>query len=63
MSKKHNVRKSGSRSRYPERLAARGISSSSVRMPFLDRRGRKHDSMEQMLRGERSTADRDDRDG
>lgn len=44
MTRKHNVRKGGSRSRYPERLKKRGVSSAQTRMPdFLKGRNRAAD--------------------
>lgn len=44
------TRKKSSTSRYPERLAARGLSPTQVRMPFIDNKGRKYDTMEQLQR-------------
>ena len=43
MSKKHNTKHGRSASRYPERLAARGESPATVRMPFF-RHGKRHDT-------------------
>jgi len=53
MSRKHNVAKQGARSRYPDRLRRRGDTPTSARMPFIDRRGRQHDTLDAMLRGDR----------
>lgn len=52
MSKKHHVKKEGGSSNYPQRLADRGVSSSQVRMPFIDRQGRKHDSPDHLMKSE-----------
>lgn len=46
MSRKHHTKHFRSASNYPARLAARGASSASVRMPFFDRRGRAHDTID-----------------
>lgn len=48
---KYTSKKNGN-GRYHERLAARGISNSQVRMPFIDHQGRKYDTYEGMKRGE-----------
>lgn len=50
MSRKHNTKHHRSTSHYPDRLAARGESSATVRMPFIDSRGRAHDTPDVMLR-------------
>lgn len=50
MSRKHNAKHNRSVSNYPARLAARGLSSAQVRMPFIDRKGGKHASMESILK-------------
>lgn len=50
MSKKHNTKHNRSRSNYPSRLQARGASASSVRMPFIDRKGNKHSSAESLTK-------------
>lgn len=50
MSRKHNVKKNRSPSGYAERLSARGETPSTVRMKFIDRRGRKHDTVDNMLK-------------
>jgi hypothetical protein len=44
MSRKHNTKHLRSPSNYWRRLQDRGESSASVRMPFIDGRGRKHDT-------------------
>lgn len=55
MSRKHNTKHQRSPSRYTDRLAARGETSAMVRMPFIDRRGRKHPTADALLRkGEES---------
>lgn len=50
MSTKHNVKKNRSKSNYPSRLADRRESSATVRMPFIDRNGRRHDTAEMLHR-------------
>jgi hypothetical protein len=50
MARKHNAKHNRSVSGYPSRLAARGLSPAQVRMPFIDRKGRKHQSMDALLR-------------
>ena len=61
MSRKHNVAKTGAPSRYPERLRRRGDTPTSARMPFIDRRGRSHDTLDAMLRGDRVVEQEGDR--
>jgi hypothetical protein len=51
MSKYHS--KKMGYSHYPERLEARGVSSAQVRMPFIDGRGRKYQSMEALFKAQR----------
>lgn len=53
MSRKHNSKHHRSPSQYPERLAARGESSATVRMPFIDRKGRKYPTVDAYLRRNR----------
>lgn len=36
MSRKHNVKHNRSKSRYPDRLRARGVTGASVRMPTVE---------------------------
>lgn len=51
MSKKHNTKHDRrSPSRYPDRLRSRGESSVSVRMPFIDNWGRRHDTIDEANR-------------
>jgi predicted GTPase len=50
MTRKHNTKHRRSVSNYAARLAARGLSSAQVRMPFIDRRGHKHQSAEAFLK-------------
>lgn len=50
MSRKHNAKHQRSISNYPARLAKRGETSATVRMPFLDRKGKEHSSMESVLK-------------
>lgn len=57
MSRKHNVKKQGGVSQYPARLAARGESSATVRMPFISADGRKFDGLESMQRRNREYAE------
>lgn len=53
VSKKHNTKHdSRGTSNYPLRLRDRGESSASVRMPFIDQWGRKHDTAEALRRRE-----------
>lgn len=52
MSRKHHTKHNRSPSRYPDRLRARGETSTTVRMPFIDRLGRKHDTPDQLTRAE-----------
>lgn len=47
MSNKYTAKKLGT-SNYPLRLAARGLSPAQVRMPFIDSRGRKFSSMDDL---------------
>lgn len=49
MARKHNVPKNRSRSRYAERLAARGLVG-SPRMPFITPDGRQHDDVAALYR-------------
>lgn len=50
-SKKHNTKHpSRGVSNYPLRLMARGLSSAQVRMPFIDRFGKAHDTMDGVLK-------------
>lgn len=60
MARKHNTRHNRSRSRYPERLAARGETTATVRMPFIDGRGRKHETPGHMLTAEGKRRSEDD---
>lgn len=47
MSKKHNAKHlSRGNSHYPERLEARGESSATVRMPFYDKDGKAHGTLD-----------------
>lgn len=48
---KYTCKKNGM-SKYPERLQARGVSPSQVRMPFIDGYGRKYNTYDDMKRGE-----------
>jgi len=52
MSRKHNTKHQRSVSNYPARLRARGETPASVRMPFIDKYGRHHDTVADMLRAE-----------
>lgn len=62
MSRKHNSKHDRrGPSLYPERLAARGESSVSVRMPFIDRGGRKHDTVAGLTRADQRRADEEGR--
>lgn len=50
MARKHNTKHRRSVSQYPARLAARGESTATVRMPFIDSRGRKHPTIDGLLK-------------
>lgn len=50
MARKHNTKHHRSPSHYPDRLAARGESSASVRMLFIDARGRHFDTADDLAR-------------
>lgn len=51
MSTKYNTKhESRGQSNYPLRLQDRGISSAQVRMPFFDRNGKRHDTIEDSMR-------------
>lgn len=57
MSRKHHTKHRRSVSQYPARLADRGESSATVRMPFISSDGRRFDSIEGMLRRNRDAAE------
>lgn len=57
MSSKHHRRHNRSRSNYPARLAARGESSATVRMPFIARTGHKFPTAEAMLKSRKGESD------
>lgn len=50
MARKHNTKHNRSNSGYTDRLQARGETSATVRMPFIDRRGKKHSTLDAMLK-------------
>ena len=49
MARKHNARHNRSRSRYPERLADRGVSGAQVRMPFIGRHGHVYETAKELM--------------
>jgi len=56
MARKHNTKHNRSTSHYPERLAARGESSASVRMEFIDAKGRNFDDVDSLRRADLKAA-------
>lgn len=52
MSRKHNARHERAPSKYPARLAARGLSSAAARMPFYDAKRREHDTFDGAVRAD-----------
>lgn len=58
MARKHNTKHNRSTSHYPDRLRDRGESTASIRMPFIDKKGRKHDTIEALMRADGKDAEK-----